>query len=77
MVRMKNIKRSDNIISVDCYAEGKEDGYFYLEIDVTTGDIITNSLNEMNSYVFHAWQRIRELVSEGKELPDGMISMWC
>ena len=76
MVTMKNIRRIDNVISMDCYAEGKEEGHFYLELDETTCEIITNSLSEMNAYVFQAWQKIREYVQEGKELPDRTISMW-
>lgn len=76
MVKMKNIKRIDTIISADCYAEGKEEGHFCLELDGITCEIITNSLNEMNSYVFHARQKISEYVQEGKELPDRMMSMW-
>lgn len=76
MVKMKNIKRIDNIISMDCYAEGKEEGYFYLELDGITCEIITNSLNEINAYVFHAWQKVSEYVQEGKELPERVMSMW-
>ena len=62
---------------MDCYAEGKEEGHFYLELDATSFEIITNTLNEMDSYVFHALCRIRDCVLEGKELPEQMMSMWC
>lgn len=77
MVKMKNIRRIENVISMDCYAEGLEEGHFYLEIDANTFDIITNTLGEMDSYVFHAVQRIKTLMNERNELPESALSMWC
>lgn len=75
MVKLENINRVDNVISVDCYAEGKE--YFYLEIDATSFEIIVNSINEMDAYVFHAIQKIKELILSGRKLPSHTMSMWC
>ena len=77
MVKMKNIKRIGDVISMDCYAEGKEEGHFYIEIDAVTFEIVTNTWNEMNAYVFHAFWNVKECVVEGKELPEQMMSMWC
>lgn len=76
MVKMENIRKHENIISVDCYAEGQKTEYFYLEIDVNTFEIITNSHNKMDAYVFHALQRIKDCILTGEELSESMISMW-
>ena len=77
MVTMENIRKTGNIISLDCYAEGQKEGHFYLEIDASTFEIITNSHNEMDAYVFHALQRVKACILEGNELPEHMMSMWC
>ena len=77
MVKMDNIKRTENIISLDCYAEGDRQQHFYLEIDATSFEILVNSYNEMNPYVFHAQQKIREYVLAEDNLPAEALSMWC
>lgn len=76
MVRMENIKNNDKTISMDCYVEGHMDQHFYLELDNQTFDIVTNTLNEINSYVAHARRCIRRYVLEGKKLPNRATAMW-
>lgn len=76
MVTMENIRKTDNIISMDCYEEGKKEGHFYLEIDATTFEIIVNSRNKMDSYVSHARYRVKNCILAGEELPERMMSMW-
>ena len=76
MVVLKNISRINNNVVADCYIEGREKEHFYLEIDALTMEIVTNTLGEMNAYVFHARQRIKELVLSGKSLPSTAMSMW-
>lgn len=77
MVTMRNIRRVGNVISMDCYAEGKEEGYFYLEINAITFEIITNTFGVMNAYIFQALQKVKEYVRAGETLPEYAISMWC
>lgn len=67
MVRIENIQSNANIISMDCYMEGQEEQHFY---------IITNTLNEVNSYVAHAKHCIKQYRTAGKALPNRTISMW-
>lgn len=76
MVRMENIKSKENTISMDCYMEGHRDQHFYLELDNQTFDIITNTLDEINSYVAHARRCIKRYVAEGKQLPERTTAMW-
>lgn len=54
MVLIKNIKKIGNIVTADCYIEGRENNHFYLEIDTMTMEIVKNTLDEMDTYVFHA-----------------------
>ena len=77
MVTMRNIRKVGNVISMDCYAEGKEEGHFYLEIDAITFEIITNTFCVMNAYVFHSLQKVKKYVIAGEALPKCAISMWC
>ena len=77
MVFIKNIRRIDYKVAADCYIEGKETEHFYLEIDALTMEIITNTSGEMNAYVFHAMQKLKELVLSGNNLPATAMSMWC
>ncbi len=76
MVRIENIQSNANIISMDCYMEGQEEQHFYLELDDTAWEIITNTLNEVNSYVAHAKHCIKQYRTAGKALPNRTISMW-
>ena len=77
MIFIKNIREIDYIVAADCYIEGIETEHFYLEIDVLTMEIVANTLGEMNAYVFHAMQKLKELVLSGNNLPTTAMSMWC
>lgn len=74
MVKLENIRKDGNVICVDCYAEERD--YFYLEINAENFEILVNSANEMNSYVFHAIHTIKKYVDAGEKLPSSALSVW-
>lgn len=76
MVRIENIKRNGDVVTMDCYAEGKKDKYFYLEMNCNTFQIISNTVPDMSVYESHARQCIRKLLMHGNALPNHTTSMW-
>lgn len=64
-------------VFADCYAEGKETGYFELVVDTATKKIMKNSWNEKNIYVTQAFYKIIRLLSDGEPLPCEASSTWC
>lgn len=55
----------------------KERIIFILEINAENFEILENSANEMNSYVFHAIHTIKKYVDAREQLPNSALSMWC
>ena len=77
MVTMKNIRMVDNQIWMDCYKEGKEEGYFSLVVDSRTYEIVSCSLERPSIYARQAATKIAELGSKSQRLPAEAKSVWC
>lgn len=77
MVTMKNIRLVDNQIWMDCYKEGKEEGYFSLVVDSRTYEIVSCSLERPSIYARQAVAKIAELNNAGSGLPTEAKSVWC
>ena len=77
MVTMKNIRIKDNQILMDCYKEGKEEGYFSLVINAQTYEIISSSLGRPSIYSRQVVSKIAELHRNNHILPTEARSVWC
>ena len=77
MVTMKNIRIKDNQILMDCYKEGKEEGYFSLVINAQTYEIISSSLGRPSIYSRQVVSKIAELHRSNHILPTEARSVWC
>lgn len=77
MVTMKNIRVVENQILMDCYKEGKEEGYFSLVIDSRTYEIVSCSLERPSIYARQAAWKIAELCGQSAELPAEAKVVWC
>ena len=77
MVTMKNIRIKDNQILIDCYKEGKEEGYFSLIINAQTYEIIFSSLGRPSIYSRQVVSKIAELHKNNYILPTEARSVWC
>jgi hypothetical protein len=78
MVKIKLISLKQNIATVLCFPEGKEDAQFTMVLDVQKQAIINNSLNKKgNAYAIHAaWKMYDEYLEKGT-LPDTATAIWC
>lgn len=77
MVTMKNIRIVENQIMMDCYKEGKEEGYFSLAVDSRTYEIVSCSLERPSIYARQAAAKIAELCGKDAELPAEAKTVWC
>ena len=77
MVTMKNIRIVEHQILMDCYKEGKEEGYFSLVVDSRTYEIVSCSLDRPSIYARQAAAKIAELCKGNEELPAEAKSVWC
>ena len=77
MVTMKNIRIKENLIFLDCYKEGVEEGYFSLVVDAITYEIVSSSLEKPSIYASQAVLKIREICESGGEFPTELKSVWC
>ena len=77
MVTMKNIRLINNQIIVDCYKEGREEGYFSLVINAQTYEIISSSLNRPSIYSRQVVSKIIELHGSNNPLPTEAKAVWC
>lgn len=77
MVIVKNIKLIDNLITMDCYKEGLEDGYFSMVVDAKTYQIISSSLGKPSIYSQQVVSKIIELRKNNQELPSEIKCVWC
>jgi hypothetical protein len=75
MVRMDNIERNGNVISMDCYEEGDLNRAHHVIFDVSTLEIKNQAAN--NIYTRQGIWRIHSILKESAELPKRASSYWC
>ena len=75
IVKMDNIERNGNIVSMDCYEEGDVSRGHHVVFDVGTLEIMNQAVN--NVYTRQSIWRIHKLLKESCELPRRASSYWC
>ncbi len=75
MVKITNIEKIGNKISMDCFEEGFQDRAHHVEFDAETLEV-TNDVN-VNIYIRQSIAKLWKLLREGNELPSEAISYWC
>ena len=74
MVKMENIERNGNIISMDCYEEGDKARAHHVEFDADTLEITNQAVSNM--YVRQSIAKIWKLLRNEAELPRCASSYW-
>lgn len=75
-LRIINIEKNDEKISMDCYCEKHKADYFRLVLDAKTYQTLYNSLNRRNIYYRKAKEYIKEMCLSGKILPTKIDIKW-
>ena len=75
MVKMENIEKTGNEVSMDCYEEGDVNRSHHVIFDVSTLEITNQAIN--NIYTRQGIWRIHNLLKESKDLPKRASSYWC
>lgn len=76
MVKIKNIKLNDGLISMDCYKEGNYNEYFHLIVDADNFEVISTTLSRPSIYSRQAVAKVMSLAQQGP-LPNEAVSVWC
>lgn len=76
MVEIRNIRYIDGIIYADCYPERKEHRKFSMEINAKTGEVISLSQDEYDTYANHAKRCLLRYVEQGRPFPEITGEMW-
>ena len=75
MVKIDNISKDGNLVTIDCYEEGDTSRNHHVVFDADTLEIMNQSEN--NIYVRQSRWRIYKILKEGTELPKHASSYWC
>ena len=75
MVKMENIERNGDAVSMDCYEEGDINRGHHVVFDIGTLEIINQAVN--NIYTRQSIWRIHNLLRESDDLPSKASSYWC
>lgn len=75
MVKMDNIVRDGDVVSMDCYEEGDVTRSHHVIFDIATLEIKNKAAN--NIYTRQSIWRIHNLLKESSELPRTASSYWC
>ena len=75
MVKMDNIVRDGDVVSMDCYEEGDVNRSHHVIFDIATLEIKNMAVN--NIYTRQSIWRIHNLLKESSELPRRESSYWC
>lgn len=74
MVKIDNIAKEGNLVSIDCYEEGDKTRSHHVVFDADTLEIKNQS--EKNAYVRQSMWRIHTILKEGTEPPKATTSYW-
>ena len=75
MVKMENITRNGNLITLDCFEEGDRTRGHHVIFDANTLEIKNQA--DSNIYVRQSIWRIRTILKENADLPSQASSYWC
>ena len=75
MVKMENIKKTGNVISMDCYEEGDMSRSHHVVFDASTLEIKNQAVN--NVYIRQSIWRIHNILRDTNDLPKRASSYWC
>lgn len=75
MVKMENITRDGDLITLDCFEEGDRSRRHHVIFDANTLEIKNRA--ESNIYVRQSIWRIKTILKESSELPHQASSYWC
>lgn len=74
MVKIINIHKSGQIVSMNCLKEGNPDESFYMEMDSNTFEIVSDTPDNM--YSSQARSKIRYYLQNMIPFPDEIVSVW-
>ena len=74
MVKIDNIEKNDNLITMDCYEEGNPDRAHHVVFDADTLEIMNQT--EKNIYITQGIWRIYKILKEKACLPRETCSYW-
>ena len=74
MVKIENIIRDGNKISMDCYEEGDIARAHHVVFDVSTLEVISGL--KSNIYIRQGIAKIWNYFRKGLEIPDKAVSYW-
>ena len=74
MVKIENIIRNGNNISMDCYEEGNIERVHHVVFDVNTLEVMNGLQN--NIYVRQGIAKIWNYARKGLEIPEKTVSYW-
>ncbi|MBP5168936.1 MAG: hypothetical protein ILP14_07015, partial [Oscillospiraceae bacterium] len=75
MVRIENMFREGNLITLDCFEEGNKEKGHHVIFDIDTFEIKNDATN--NIYVRQSIAKAWNYVIEGEPLPREAYSYWC
>ena len=76
MVKNKLIQFENDIATLHCLPQNKENDSFDIRVDVVQKKLLQNTLGYKNAYVVHAMYKIFEIFEETHSVPNEAVSMW-
>lgn len=76
MIKLENISKKNDLISMKVLPSGKQEESFSLVLDANTLEEVANSSGESSSYSGHARIKIYYLLQESSELPTETYMHW-
>lgn len=73
MVRIENIIWGEDVISMDCYEDGKRDRHIALILDANTFQIISPAMESPNFYIGQVIAKLRRVKSKK---PTTLVAAW-
>ena len=74
-MKMENITRDGDLITLDCFEEGDRNRRHHVVFDANTLEI--KNMAENNIYTRQSMWRIRTILKENTTLPSQASSYWC
>lgn len=74
MVKIENIVRDGNIVTMDCYEEGDKNRGHHVIFNIDTFEILNGVICDI--YVRQSIWRLRKIFDSEKELPNEAVSVW-
>ena len=79
MLKLKNIKIHNGIISAEYEPEKNSDNLGSISINIESGEVVESKVSQLDTplpvYLYHATQALKKLIGK-KELPKEKLVMW-